>query len=80
MERLDKERQERHEAYEREKREKEEKHRKALEDIKQRGKQLLMQDAPGQKKPIINIRAEEENRPLARRPESGGFGAAQQQQ
>ena len=44
MERLAKERQERQEAYEREKREKEEKHRRALEDIKQRGKQLLMQD------------------------------------
>ena len=38
MERLAKERQERQEAYEREKREKEEKHRKAIEDIRQRGK------------------------------------------
>lgn len=48
MERLAKERQERQEAYEREKREKEEKHRKALDDIKQRGKQLLKQDVPKQ--------------------------------
>ena len=70
MERLAKERQERQEAYEREKREKEEKHRKAIEDIRQRGKQLLMQDVVPNQRQAAAAAAEEETRPLIRRADS----------
>ena len=51
VERLQKERVDRQEQYEKEKQLKDEKHKKALEDIKQRGHQLLKQHEP-QKKPV----------------------------
>lgn len=72
MERLAKERLERNEAYEREKREKEEKHRRAMEVIMKKGNQLLGQDCSA----AGNNRGENEDRPLARRPDSGLQGQA----
>jgi len=51
LERLQKERAERQAEYEREKLAKEEKHKKALEDIKSKGKQLLINERQANKSP-----------------------------